>query len=237
MTARRFFVDKITPETALAGEEYAHAKNVLRLNAGDEVVLLDGSGKEYTAIVCRAEKGALYCHVTGERVSDKEPQTRVKLLAGALKGDKTELVVQKATELGVSEIGIFSSRYCSAYMNENKLERLKKVAREAAKQCLRARVPEITLYPDLESALSSAQTCKNKLFACEFLKTGEGDFTSLEGPTALVVGSEGGFSREEFEWAKELGFTGVSLGKRILRAETASIALLSVAMHALGEWR
>lgn len=69
------------------------------------------------------------------------------------------------------------------------------------------------------------------------MKTGEGDFTSLEGATALVVGSEGGFSREEFERAKELGFTGVSLGKRILRAETASIALLSVAMHALGEWR
>lgn len=129
------------------------------------------------------------------------------------------------------------SRFCSVSFGENKLERLERVAREAAKQCLRARVPGITLYPDLESALSSAQTCKNKLFACEFLKTGEGDFTSLEGPTALVVGSEGGFSREEFERAKELGFTGVSLGKRILRAETASIALLSVAMHALGEWR
>ena len=71
MTVRRFFVDKISPETALAGEEYAHAKNVLRLNVGDEVVLLDGSGKEYTAVVCRAEKGALYCHVTGEHASDK----------------------------------------------------------------------------------------------------------------------------------------------------------------------
>ena len=176
-------------------------------------------------------------NVLNKTVSDKEPETQVTLLFGALKGDKSELVVQKAVELGVFRIGIFLSRFCSVSFGENKLERLERVAREAAKQCLRARVPEITLYPDLESALSSAQTCKNKLFACEFLKTGEGDFASLEGPTALVVGSEGGFSREEFERAKELGFTGVSLGKRILRAETASIALLSVAMHALGEWR
>ena len=176
-------------------------------------------------------------NVLNKTVSDKEPETQVTLLFGALKGDKSELVVQKAVELGVFKIGIFLSRFCSVSFGENKLERLERVAREAAKQCLRARVPGITLYPDLESALSSAQPCKNKLFACEFLKTGEGDFTSLEGPTALVVGSEGGFSREEFERAKELGFTGVSLGKRILRAETASIALLSVAMHALGEWR
>ena len=145
--------------------------------------------------------------------------------------------MQKAVELGVFKIGIFLSRFCSVSFGENKLERLERVAREAAKQCLRARVPEITLYPDLESALSSAQDRKNKLFACEFLETGEGDFAALEGTTALVVGSEGGFSREEFERAKELGYTGVSLGKRILRAETACIALLSVAMHALGEWR
>ncbi len=237
MTVRRFFVDKISPETALAGEEYAHAKNVLRLNVGDEVVLLDGSGKEYTAIVCRAEKGALYCHVTGERASDKEPQTRVKLLAGALKGDKTELVVQKATELGVSEIGIFSSRYCSAYMNENKLERLKKVAREAAKQCLRARAPEIVYYDNLNAALASCEGFENKLFACEFAKESEADITALKGSCALVVGSEGGFSEEEFSAAKAAGFAGITLGKRILRAETAAIAFTSVVMFAVGELR
>ena len=107
MTIRRFFVDAVARETALTGEEYAHAKNVLRLGIGDEVVLLDGSGKEYDAVICRAEKGALFCNVVGERPGEKEPQTRVKLLAGALKGDKTELIVQKATELGVTEIGIF----------------------------------------------------------------------------------------------------------------------------------
>ena len=88
MTVRRFFVDKIAPETAIAGEEYAHAKNVLRLGVGDEVVLLDGSGQEYDAVICRAEKGALYCNVTGGKPSDKEPKARVRLMAGALKGER-----------------------------------------------------------------------------------------------------------------------------------------------------
>ena len=234
---KRFFVEKIGEEVELSGEEFRHASQVLRLKTGDEVTLLDGSGAEYSAVIAQCSKRGMLLNVLNKTLSDKEPETEVTLLFGALKGDKSELVVRKAVELGAAKIGIFLSRFCSVSFGENKLERLERVAREAAKQCLRARVPEITLYPDLESALSSAQDRKNKLFACEFLETGEGDFAALEGPTALVVGSEGGFSREEFERAKELGYTGVSLGKRILRAETASIALLSVAMHALGEWR
>ena len=236
-SVRRFFVEKIGRETALTGEEYSHAKNVLRLGVGDEVVLLDGSGKEYDAVVARAEKGALLCNVVGERPGDKECATPVRLLAGALKGDKTELVVQKATELGVAEIGIFLSRYSSAYMNENKLERLNKVAREAAKQCLRSRAPQISFYGDFKSALESCEGYENKLFACEFAKASDADLSSLAGACALVVGSEGGFSEEEFEQARLLGFAGVTLGKRILRAETAAIAFTSVVMFALGELR
>lgn len=235
MTIRRFFVDRVTAETALTGEEYAHAKNVLRLREGDEVVLLDGSGREYDAVVRRAEKGALICGVVGDRPGDKEPQTRVKLLAGALKGDKTELVVQKATELGVSEIGVFSSRYSSAFINGNKLERLNKVAREAAKQCLRARVPEVVYYPDFAGALESCAGYENRLFACEFADRNDADIAALRGSCALVVGSEGGFTEEEFAQARAAGFAGVTLGRRILRAETAAIAFTAVVMHALGE--
>ena len=234
---KRFFVQNIGEEVVLSGEEFRHASQVLRLKTGDEVTLLDGSGAEYSAVIAQCSKREMLLNVVGKSVSDREPKTQVTLLFGALKGDKSELVVQKAVELGAMRIGIFLSRFCSVSFGENKLERLERVAREAAKQCLRARVPEITLYPDLESALRSVQACKNKLFACEFLEAGEGDFSALEGETALVVGSEGGFSREEYARAKELGFTGVSLGKRILRAETASVALLSVVMHALGEWR
>lgn len=234
-TPKRFFVEKIEEEVSLTGDEFRHAKNVLRLNVGDEVTLLDGSGKEYTAIVSAVEKGRLMLHVVGEQDSSAEPASEIVLLIGYLKGDKTELVVQKATELGASRILVFSSKYCAAYMNDNKLERLRRVALEAAKQCRRAASPAVEYYDTLKGALEAATYCTSKLFACEFLTENEGTMSEVEAPCALVVGSEGGFSEEEFALARSLGYQGVTLGKRILRAETAAIAMLSVVAHSLGE--
>ena len=236
---KRFFIEKLNgneTEVYLEGEEFVHAKTVLRVEEGAEIVLLDGSGKEYSAIVAKIEKHRLLAHITGAIDGEREPKTPIYLLCGALKGDKTELIVQKATELGVSKIGVFSSEYCSAYMNENKIERLRKVAREAAKQCQRSCAPEIEYFGDLESALKSAGDYTNKLFACEFLESSNGgDISNLVGATAVVVGSEGGFSHKEYERAQTLGFTGISLGKRILRAETAAIAVCALIAFALGE--
>ena len=232
---KRFFAQNISGDMTLSDEETRHAKNALRLSEGDELTLFDGSGREYDAVINEAGKREMRCTVLSSRPSDKEPKTRVKLLLGALKGDKTEFAVQKATELGVSEIGVFSSRYCSAYMNENKLERLAKVAREAAKQCLRASVPEVEYYSSLEGALASCAGYENKLFACEFAEKSETDLRGLKGSCALVVGSEGGFAPEEFERARAAGFAGISLGRRILRAETAAVAFTAVTMFLLGE--
>lgn len=237
-TPKRFFINKINTEENLVyleGEEFVHAKTVLRVEEGSEIVLLDGSGKEFTAIVVKIEKHRLSAHITGATVGDREPKTAVYLLCGALKGDKTELIVQKATELGVSKIGVFSSEFCSAYMNANKIERLKKVAKEAAKQCLRSCAPEIEYFEEFSSALNSANGYENKLFACEFLKGSDTDIAGICGPTAIVVGSEGGFSQKEYDLSQSLGFKGISLGKRILRAETAAISLCALAAFALGE--
>lgn len=237
---RRFFIDGINypdvAEAVLEGEEFVHAKTVLRVAVGDEIVLLDNSGSEYPAIVTEVGKRSLSAHITGANAGGREPHTPVYLLAGALKGDKTELVVQKAVELGVSKIGIFSSRYCSAYINQNKLERLNRVSREAAKQCLRAVAPEVCYFADFESALSSAAECKNRLFACEFAASSDCSLENLSGQTAVVIGSEGGFSEEEYAIAVEkYAFSTLSLGRRILRAETAAIAALSIVMYSLGE--
>lgn len=237
---RRFFIDGINypdvAEAVLEGEEFVHAKTVLRVAVGDEIVLLDNSGSEYPAIVTEVGKRSLSAHITGANAGGREPHTPVYLLAGALKGDKTELVVQKAVELGVSKIGIFSSRYCSAYINQNKLERLNRVSREAAKQCLRAVAPEVCYFADFESALSSAAECKNRLFACEFAASSDCRLENLSGQTAVVIGSEGGFSEEEYAMAVEkYAFSTLSLGRRILRAETAAIAALSIVMYSLGE--
>ncbi len=235
---KRFFVDKIEEVTELCSEEFEHAKNVLRLGVGAEVVLLDNSGKEYTAVVAAVEKKRMLLNVVRAEVGQREAATEICLLFGYLKNaDKNEFIVQKAVELGVKKIGVFSSDFSSAYMNANKLERLNKVSKEAAKQCLRSFAPEIVYYDTLDKALDAALDYKNKLFACEFATGSDVELGALCGDTAIVIGSEGGFSREEAERAKEKGFAHVSLGKRILRAETAAISLTAVVAFALGEWQ
>lgn len=235
---KRFFVGNIGDTTELVGEEFEHAKNVLRLGVGAEVILLDNSGKEYTAVIAAVEKKRMLLNVVREEVGQREAATDVFLLFGYLKNaDKNEFIVQKAVELGVNRIGVFSSEYSSAYMNANKLERLNKVSKEAAKQCLRSVAPEVVYYDTLEKGLQAAEDYQNKLFACEFATESKADIANLQGSVAIVIGSEGGFSRAEEEYANTKGFASVTLGKRILRAETAAVALTSVVMFSLGELR
>ena len=235
---KRFFVDKIEETTVLEGEEFEHAKNVLRLGVGAEVILLDNSGKEYTAVIAQVEKKKMLLNIVREEAGEREANADVCLLFGYLKNaDKNEFIVQKAVELGVKKIGVFSSEFSSAYMNANKLERLNKVSKEAAKQCLRTTAPELVYFENLEKALMWAKDYENKLFACEFATESKCDVASLAGSTAVVIGSEGGFSRAEEEMASTFGYASVTLGKRILRAETAAVALTSVVMFQLGELR
>ena len=233
---KRFFVDKIEEITCLSGEEFEHAKNVLRIGVGAEVILLDNSGKEYTAVVSAVEKKQMLLNVVRESVGEREAKADTCLLFGYLKNaDKNEFIVQKAVELGVKKIGVFSSQFSSAYMNANKLERLNKVSKEAAKQCLRSVAPKVEYFQTLGSALDYGTEFKHKLFACECAEKSETSLSAIGGSVAMVIGSEGGFSREEAALAKEKGYALISLGKRILRAETAAVCLSSIVMYELGE--
>ena len=233
---KRFFVDKIEEITCLSGEEFEHAKNVLRIGVGAEVVLLDNSGKEYTAVVSAVEKKQMLLNVVRQELGAREANAETCLLFGYLKNaDKNEFIVQKAVELGVKKIGVFSSQFSSAYMNENKLERLNKVSKEAAKQCLRSVAPRVEYFPSLDLALDYGADFEHKLFACEFAEKSEISLSALKNSVAMVIGSEGGFSREEAALAKEKGYALISLGKRILRAETAAVSLSSIVMYELGE--
>lgn len=233
---KRFFVKKIENDKAiLSGEEFLHAKQVLRVKQGQELLLFNGDGNEYLAKVTEIGGQQIVCHVQEVRAVDRECKTAIKMLLCYLKGDKTEFAVQKATELGVQEIAIFSSKNCSAYMNDNKLARLQKVAQEAAKQCKRAVVPQVAYYSTLEEALVSCKGYENKLFACEFSNKSHIDLKRLSGSTAFVIGSEGGFTQAELELAKCYSFTELSLGKRILRAETAAIAVMAIVAFQLNE--
>lgn len=235
---RRFFLDskiEIGDTITMGDEEFRHVVNVLRAKVGESILLCDNTGYEYTATITAIEKKSLTAKVEHCEFSQTEPKNKVVLIAGYLKGDKTELVVQKAVELGVNKIVVFNSKFCSAFMNDNKLARLNKVSVEASKQCGRAIAPSVEYADNFSDALQFGVQSENKLFACEFATKNEVDFSTLQGDTAIVVGSEGGFSEQEYQTALDLGYKTVYLGKRILRAETASIALCGIIMQALGE--
>ncbi len=233
---RRFFTNSVGQTTIIEGDEFLHAVNVLRIKEGEDVIICDNSGIEYFAKIEKINKKDFIATVYDKRQSQTEPKNNLTLIAGYLKGDKTELIVQKAVELGVKNIVVFSSAYSSAYMNENKLARLNRVSVEAAKQCGRAVAPTVVYAENLDKALKLGSSSKNKLFACEFAEKNQTDFSCLQGDTSIVVGSEGGFSQEEYKKALELGYLTVYLGKRILRAETAAIALTAIIMHSLKEF-
>lgn len=232
---RRFFVGEVLPVTEITGDEFKHAVQVLRVSVGESVLLSDNTGYEYAGRISAVGKKSFTVEVEDKRFGDKDAKTPVTLICGYLKGDKTEYVVQKAVELGVSKIVVFSSEYSSAYMNENKLDRLRRVAVEAAKQCGRATYPEVLYEDNFASAIAHGSGAENKIFACEFAGADSVDFTSVSGSTVIVIGSEGGFSRKEAEIAAEAGYKTLWLGKRILRADTAGIVVTGLVMRALGE--
>ena len=235
---RRFFLDykiQLGDLITICDEEFRHAVNVLRAKVNEDILLCDNSGYEYTATIISIEKKSLTAKVKDCSLSQTEPKNKVTLIAGYLKGDKTELVIQKAVELGVNKVVVFNSKFCSAFMNENKLARLNKVAVEATKQCGRAIAPSVEYADTFSDALSYGLSSQNKLFACEFATKNEVEFAKLSGDTAIVVGSEGGFSEQEYQSALDMGYKTIYLGKRILRAETASIVLCGIVMQALGE--
>ncbi len=232
---RRFFVKEITDTITVTGEEFKHAVSVLRIKVGEKVIFCNDTKNEYLAQITAIGKKDFTASVVEVRENQSEPNSEVALIFGYLKGDKNELIVQKAVELGVNKIVAFSSEYSSGFVNENKLERLNRVSLEASKQCGRSVYPKVVYAPDFESALNAGSNYKNKIFACEFASESNIKLEEIKGSTAIVIGSEGGFSQEEKLLADKLGYSTLYLGKRILRAETACIATCALVMRALGE--
>ena len=232
---RRFFVQEIADTVTVTGEEFKHAVSVLRIKLGEKVIICNDTQNEYIAEITSIGKKEFTATVIENRKNESEPSSEVTLIFGYLKGDKNELIVQKAVELGVSKIVAFSSQYSSAFVNENKLERLNRVSLEACKQCGRSVYPKVVYAPDFESALNAGINSKNKIFACEFASESNLRLEEIKGSTAIVIGSEGGFSHAEKALADQKGYSTLYLGKRILRAETACIATTALVMRFLGE--
>lgn len=237
----RFFIADM-PENGLLtlrGEDAHHAARVLRLRVGEAVTLCDGQGTDYGCTVESAAPDAVVCRVHSTQPSETEPKQRVTLFMALPKGDKMELIVQKAVELGVCAVVPYLSKNCVSRPDkpEKKVARWQKIADEAAKQCGRGRLPTVSAVVPFDEALRLAAAHETRLFFYENEKqTGLRD--ALAGgvgkTVSLLIGPEGGFAPAEAEAARQAGLTSVSLGTRILRCETAPIAALSAVLYAGG---
>ena len=235
----RFFVDKenIQEEKILiSGADAHHIARSLRMAEGDEVTVSDGEGMEYLCTLSRIRDEECECKINEKRLGEGEGRIRTTLCMAYPKGDKLEVVVQKAVELGASRIIPFESSRCikrpKAEKIDKQLARLQKIADEAAKQCGRARLPEVSAPMSFGEMLAEAKRCDVALLCYEdehglSIRDGLKNIASCES-IAVIVGSEGGFSPEEAAEACRSGAIAVSLGKRILRCETAPSFALSV---------
>ena len=239
----RFFVDPDVFDRdtmVLSGENAQHAK-VLRLKEGEIVLVCDGQGQE---CVCRVSQTApeTVLSVEDRRSSVSEPVVDVSVYVAFPKADKLEHVIQKATELGAREIIAFPSSRCVSRPDEKslkkKLERWQKIALSAAQQSGRGRIPQVLVLNSFSAALSRAAQSDRALLFYEnedayILKMAlEGSYRTV----SLMVGPEGGLEDAEVSQAQEAGLKICTLGKRILRCETAPLCALSAVMYDAGEF-
>lgn len=237
----RFFVDQeeMNGETVLlTGENAQHAK-VLRLKEGEEVLLCDGQGGE---CLCRVREQNLL-EVVRRRESESEAAVQVSVYMALPKADKLEHVIQKATELGAFEIVAFPSARCVSKPDEKslgkKLERWQKIAASAAEQSGRGRIPRVIVLPSYAAALERAAQAEMPMLFYEHEQalTLHSALNSHPYKTvSLLTGPEGGLEDSEVEQARNAGLQVCTLGKRILRCETAPLCALSAVMFHAGEF-
>lgn len=241
----RFFV---SPEElnqdiiVLNGENAAHAR-VLRLKTNERVLVCDGQGNECLCSVKDVVSAEFKLHVEERCVSSSEAKVSVSIYMAFSKGDKLEHVIQKATELGAYEIVAFPSARCVSKPDEKslkkKLDRWKKIAASAAEQSGRGRIPEVVVLPSFSAALERGVQSdlpimfyENEHATTLRMALEDRDYQSV----CLLSGPEGGLEPGEVEQAKNAGFHICTLGKRILRCETAPLCGLSAVMYASGEF-
>ena len=241
----RFFVEpaELQPDfLVLTGENAQHAK-VLRLKNGEEVLVCDGQGNECLCTISDVSPGQISLVVIDRRESETEASVQVSVYMAFPKADKLEHVIQKATELGAYEIVAFPSSRCVSRPDEKslkkKLERWQKIAASAAEQSGRGRVPQVLVLPSFKTALERAAQADKALMFYENehavtlrMALESGIFSTV----SLLTGPEGGLEPAEVEQARAAGLAVCTLGRRILRCETAPLCALSAVMYASGEF-
>ncbi len=227
----------------ITGQDVNHIKNVLRMKQGEELAVSNGQdGREYRCGILRMEEDRILCELRFIKEDNVELPCRIYLFQGLPKGDKMELIIQKAVELGVYSVIPLAAKRCVVKLDEKKaasrILRWQGISESAAKQSRRAIVPEVTKVLDFSSAVKSASRMAVKLIPYELAE----DMTRTRQilgrlepgqDVAVFIGPEGGFTEEEVRLASENGIEPVTLGKRILRTETAGLTVLSWIMYLL----
>lgn len=227
----RFFVNNESPEV-ISGADAHHIKNVLRKKIGDNLELLDGSGKLHFASIVKLDKDKVTCKIVSTSPVEGEPRAKITLAQALPKSNKMNFIIEKSTELGVTSIiPMVTERTIG---RKAKIERWQKIAKAAAEQSGRGVIPQIQEPQDFPTIIKLRSQFDIALIPWELERT-----TSLKQflpslllpqcPTILVlIGPEGGFSQKEIDQAKTAGFISVSLGKRILRTETAGLTIIAI---------
>jgi 16S rRNA (uracil1498-N3)-methyltransferase len=249
MTRRRFYAtpdsfNSVKTFATLNADETRHLRDVLRLTVGDEAYVFDGEGREFRCAIAEADRTSARLRII-EEVSAASPESplNLTLAVALLKGEKFDLVVQKATELGATSlIPIITSRADVKIKSdddaERKVTRWRRIVLEATKQCGRARLMKIERPVNFSDLVNLSTNALRLMFAerdgSSFDRMFDASTAKPENLLALI-GSEGGFSDEEIDKARAAGWKIVTLGGRIMRAETAAIAITALLQHRFGD--
>lgn len=238
----RFFTDKIENGIVYLGEEDAyHLKNVLRARHGELFEICDGIANEYIARLVYIDKKTAQLEIKENITVEREPKHNYYICQGIPKGKKTDDVVRHGTELGMRGFyPVITQRVNVKNLNDyDKTDRMQRIADEAAKQSKRIRIPMVFNPVKLTELLKIPSEDSIKIIAWEdetevSLKTAMSKFNDNE-DVYILIGPEGGLDKDEVDTAREYGWMSVTLGKRILRTETAPLTLLSAIAYHLGD--
>ena len=232
----RFFISKSPNQQAIiTGEDSKHITKSLRMKVGESLVLCNGQGMDYHCTISSMDEHQVVVSVNSSVPTISEPSVSVTLYQGLPKSDKMDSVVQKAVEMGVTHIVPMLTQRCVSRPDQKsaqkKVERWQKISVEAAKQCGRGILPPVSPVTDFSAALRQAASESTILF---FYEGGGQSLQQCIDPSckaySIFIGPEGGFAEEEVKQAINTGAYDITLGKRILRTETAGMALMSVLM-------
>lgn len=238
MEIKRFFVsneDIIGENIIISGEEFYHMTTVLRHKVGYKIIVCGGDGYDYNATIIQIDKDKAIANIDSKQVNNANANVDITLYQAVIKSTKLDFVIQKAVELGVKSIVLFySQNTCETNIN---IDRLNKISKEASKQCKRADFVRLDNPITFEEMSDRIKSHENVIIPYEKEdRTNFKDIDFTRGDYGVIIGSEGGFTPKEVEKIVANGGKSVSLGNRILRAETAGIVAVALLMYELDEF-